>query len=234
MENVNQTGFIADDNRKEIDFEGTYKFWIKNKIFEYIDIGSNNNIFWSQTGTLRSWNSDNSVEAYFSNRVSIGYDYNNEYKLFEKDFYNYSHDITLGYNTEQWSFAQAGFSTGRNFDRDFSLISGGLRVKPVKNLSFEYTTSVIQFKPDTDSSSTYINVATVNYNFTKDIWIKVFAQNSTATNKVYVYGLFGWRFKPPFGALYFIYSHDQYDLSPVKYSSDNFFLKLTLPISILK
>ena len=233
-ENVNQTGFVTDDNRREIDFEGTYKFWIKNKVFEYIDIGSNNNIFWSQTGTLRSWNSDNSIAAYFTNRLSIGYDYNNEYKLFEKDFYNHSHGITLGYNTEQWSHARAGFSTGRNFDRDFNLISGGLRLKLVKNLSFDYTTSVIRFKPDTDSSSTYINVATLNYNFTKDIWIKVFAQNSTATDKVYIYGLLGWRFKPPFGALYLIYSHDQFVLDPSPYVSDNFFLKLTLPITIIK
>lgn len=233
-ENVNQTGFVTDDNRREVDFEGTYKFWIKNKVFEYIDIGSNNNIFWSQTGTLRSWNSDNSMEAYFTNKLSIGYDYNNEYKLFEKDFYNHSHGITLGYNTEQWSHARAGFSTGRNFDRDFNLISGGLRLKLVKNLSFDYTTSVIRFKPDTDSSSTYINVATLNYNFTKDIWIKVFAQNSTATDKVYIYGLLGWRFKPPFGALYLIYSHDQFALDPSPYVSDNFFLKLTLPITIIK
>jgi hypothetical protein len=233
-ENVNQTGFVTDDNRKEIDFEGTYKFWIKNNIFEYIDIGSNNNIFWSQSGTLRSWNLDNSVDAYFSNRVSIGYNYNNEYKLYEKDFYNHSHDFTLGYNTEQWSHAQIAFSTGRNYDRDFYLLSGGLRVKLLQNLSLDYTSSVVRFKLDTDSSSTYINVMTVNYNFTKDIWIKVFAQNSTVNEKVYLYGLFGWRFKPPFGALYIIYAHDQYLLTGVPFKSDSYFLKLTLPISILK
>jgi len=233
-ENVNQTGFITDDNRKEIDFEGTYKFWIKNKILEYIDLRSNNNIFWSQSGILRSWNLDNSINAYFSNRFSVGYNYNNEYKLYEKDFYNYSHDITLGYNTEQWSHGQIGFSTGRNYDRDFYLLSGGFRVKLVQNLSLAYTSSVIHFVPDTEMSSTYINVITANYNFTRDIWIKVFAQNSTVNEKVYIYGLFGWRFKPPFGALYLIYSHDQYDLTEGPYRSNSYFVKLTIPISILK
>jgi hypothetical protein len=233
-DNVNQTGFITDDDRREVDAEGTYKFWIKNKIFEYINIGSNNNIFWSQTGILRSWKTDNSLDVYFSNRISAGYIYNNEYKLFEKDFYNHRHDFTLGYNTEEWSHVQTGFSTGRNFDRDFYLYSGGFRVKPVKNFSLEYSSSYLRFVPDPDTSSTFINVVTVNYNFTNDIWIKLFAQNSTNNERIYVYGLFGWRFKPPFGALYFIYSHDRYQVPESPFISDSFFLKITLPITILK
>jgi hypothetical protein len=233
-ENVNQTGFITDDNRREIDFEGTYKFWIKNKVFEYVDVRSNNNIFWSQQGVLRSWNTDNSVDVYLSNRFSAGYSYNNEYKLYEKSFYNHRHSFTLGYNTEEWSHVQTSFSTGRNFDRDFYLYSGGFRVKPLKNLSLEYSTSYLRFVPDPDLSSTFINVLIANYNFTNDLWIKLFAQNSTENKRVYIYGLFGWRFKPPFGALYLIYSHDNFILTEVTQKSDSFFLKLTLPIAIVK
>jgi len=60
-ENVNQTGFVTDDDRKEIDSEVTYRFWIQNTFLEYINVGSNNNVFWSQAGILRSWNFDNSV-----------------------------------------------------------------------------------------------------------------------------------------------------------------------------
>ena len=233
-ENVNKTGFITDDDRKEIDFEGTYKFWLKNKVFEYINVRSNNNIFWSQSGTLRSWNLDNSVDVYFSNRISFGYNYNNEYKLYEKEFYNYAHEFNLGYNTEEWSNAVVGFSSGRNYDREYYLVSGGGRVKLIQNLSIDYTASVIRFTPDPDSSSTFINVITASYNFTRDIWLKVFAQNSTVNTKVYMYGLFGWRFKPPFGALYLIYSHDQFQLPDGIFKTDNFFIKLTLPISIIK
>lgn len=233
-ENVNQTGFITDDDRKEVDFEGTYKFWIKNNVFEYINVRSNNNIFWSQKGVLRSWNTDNSVDVYFSSRISAGYNYNNEYKLYEKGFYNHRHEFTLGYNTEEWSHVSTGFSTGRNFDRDFYLYSGGFRVKPVKNLSIEYNTSYLRFVPDPDSSSTFINVLTANYNFTNDLWIKLFAQNSTNNERIYIYGLFGWRFKPPFGALYLIYSHDNYVLAESPVRLDSFFLKLTLPIALVK
>ena len=233
-ENVNQTGFITDDNRREIDFEGTYKFWIKNNTIEYIDIGTNNNIFWSQSGILRSWNSDNSVQAYFRNRIGIGYNYNNEYKLYEKDFRNYRHEFTLGYNTAEWSYAQSAFSTGRNFDRVFYLVSGGFRIKPFRNFSLNYTSSYIHFAPDTTGSSTFMNVVTADYNFTRDLWIKLFAQNSTSDQSVYVYGLFGWRFKPPFGAVYIIYAHDQYKPEGSPFRSDSYFLKVTVPIAVLK
>jgi hypothetical protein len=44
----------------------------------------------------------------------------------------------------------------------------------------------------------------------------------------------GWRFKPPFGALYLIYSHDKYDENTGNPNSNNFFVKLTYPISLLK
>lgn len=233
-ENVNQTGFITDDDRREIDFEGTYKFWIRNGVFEYINAGSNNNIFWSQKGVLRSWNTDNSVSLYFSNRISAGYNYNNEYKLFEKDFYNHRHEFTLGYNTEEWSHISTGFSTGRNFDRDFYLYNGGFRIKPVRNLSLEYSTSYLRFVPDPDSGSTFINILTASYNFNSDLWIKLFTQNSTSNDMIYIYGFFGWRFKPPFGALYLIYSHDNYVLAENPVRLNSFFLKLTLPISVIK
>lgn len=233
-ETVNQTGFITDDNRREVDFEGTYKFWIRNKGIEYINAGSNNNVFWSQQGILRGWNTDNSVDVYLTNRFSAGYNYNNEYRLYEKGFYNMRHEFTLGYNTEEWSHVRAGFSTGRNFDRDFYLYRGAFRVKPMKNLSLEYSTSYLRFSPDPDSGSTFINVLTANYNFTNDLWIKVFAQNSTSNERVYIYGVFGWRFKPPFGALYLIYSHDNYKMAENHVQLDNFFLKLTLPIAVIK
>lgn len=96
------------------------------------------------------------------------------------------------------------------------------------------TANILQFSPDTDRSSTFINVVTVNYNFTKDLWLKFFTQNNTKNENGYVYGLMGWRFKPPFGALYLIYSHDKYDDNIGIPDSNNLFVKLTYPISLLK
>jgi len=62
----------------------------------------------------------------------------------------------------------------------------------------------------------------------------VFAQNNSAQDRVYFYGLFGWRFKPPFGAVYLIYSSDNKEIlaDPMRYESRTLFLKLTYPILI--
>jgi hypothetical protein len=236
QENVNQTGYVVDDDRREVDSDLSYRWWIRNSIFNYIEVETRNNVFWARTtGVLRSWNINESVEFYFQNRFSLSYRYNNEYKLFDKDYYNHRHSINLGYNTAEWSHALAGVSFGRNFDRDFQRYSLDGRAKITEKMALEYGGDLIRFTPDDENQSTFINVLSLNYNFTKDLWIKVFAQNSTSSSKIYFYGLAGWRFKPPFGALYLIYSHDQEaELMGDMQHADAVFLKFTLPIALIR
>jgi len=195
---------------------------------------SANNIFWSQKGILRSWYVTEFVNFYFRNKFNITYAYNNEYKLYEKDYYNHRHSFSLGYNTDEWSNARLGYTFGKNFDRDFYLISGEVSFKVSDKLSFELSSDYVNFSPDTTNSTTLINVISAQYYFTKDLWVKVFAQNSTNIERIYVYGLFGWRFKPPFGAVYLIYTRDQMQslLNNGTDQADIFFVKLTYPIKI--
>ncbi len=74
----------------------------------------------------------------------------------------------------------------------------------------------------------------IYYNFTKDLWIKVFAQNNLAIDRFYFYGTFGWRFKPPFGAVYLIYTRDEMTIPEEEgYQKGNIlYLKLTYPIVV--
>lgn len=233
-ETVNQTGFIPDDNRREIDGDVTYKWWLKNNTFEYIDFQSMNNIFWSISNTLRSWYITEMVNFYFKNKFNFEYAYNNEFKLYEKEYYNHKNSFSVGYNTDEWSHAFVNYTRGYNFDRDFDLFSGGGQVKLFQNLSLTYSANILNFNPDDENNSTFINVFGANYNFTKDLWLKLFAQNSTKDESIYFYGLAGWRFKPPFGSVYIIYSHDQFGENTGMPNTDNFFVKLTYPITILK
>ena len=235
-ENVNQTGYVVDDDRREVDSDFQYRIWIRNRIFQYIEIESRNNIFWARTnGYLRSWYLTEGIEYYLQNRFSFEYSYNNEFKLFDKKYYNHAHTFELGYNKAEWSHAEIGCSFGHNFDRDFLRFSIEGSIKLTDQLAAEYSGDLIRFTPDPDSSSTIINVVSLNYNFTKDLWVKVFAQNSTSSNKVYFYGMAGWRFKPPFGALYLIYSHDQESvIMDEPACADAIFLKLTYPISLVR
>ncbi len=234
MENVNETGFVRDDDRRELDGAIEYKWWLQNKVFEYIEVVSDNNIFWSQKGVLRSWYLIEYVNFYFRNKFNVTYTYNNEFKLYEKKYYNHKHAFSVGYNTDEWSRARLKYTFGKNFDRDFHLVSGDVSFKISDKFSLEFSSNYLKFNPDTTNSSTFINVITAQYYFTKDLWIKVFAQNNTNIDRIYVYGLIGWRFKPPFGAVYLIYTRDQMQLLPDenKLQADIFFLKLTYPIRL--
>ena len=175
------------------------------------------------------------MEFYLQNRFSFLYSHNNEYKLFDKSYYNYRNTFALGYNTAEWSHATISYSFGHNFDRDFQRLSVGGRMKLSEKLAAEYSGDLIKFVPDLEHQSTFINVLSLNYNFTKDLWIKVFAQNSTGNSKIYFYGMTGWRFRPPFGALYLIYSHDQEaELMGDLARADAIFLKLTWPLTIIR
>jgi Domain of unknown function (DUF5916) len=235
-ENVNQTGYVVDDDRREVDSDLSYRWWVRNRLFRYIEVDSRNNIFWARTtGVLRSWNTNQSLEFYFHNRFSLEYRYNNEFKLFDKEYYNHRHSFDLGYNTAEWSYAELGYSFGRNFDRDFKRLSLDGRLKLTEKMSLAYSGDLIKFTPDVEESSTFINVLTLNYNFTNNLWVKLFTQNSISSSKVYFYGLAGWRFSPPFGAVYLIYSHDQEaELMGDLAYADAFFLKITLPIALIR
>lgn len=233
-ENVNQTGFIVDDDRQELDGDITYKWWVQSNAIKYLYFGTANNIFWNHEGTLRSWYLTNQAKLYLQNKFSLRLLYNNEFKLFQKKYFNNRFNIELGYNTDEWSSVSLGYTFGRNFDRDFQLLSGQAKTKLTEKLALEYSFDLLKFQPDTNNSSTFINVLSVYYNFTNDLWVKVFAQNNTSFNRVYVYGMFGWRFKPPFGAIYLVYTRDE--LKPLdvpeKLNSDIVYFKLTYPIVI--
>lgn len=233
QDNVNQTGFIVDDDRHELDSDISYRWWLaRSNILKYLDVLTKNNIFWSHAGTLRSWYVTESIRLYLKNKFSADLMYNNEYKLFEKDYYNYKYGITLGYNTDEWSSVSLDYQTGRNFDRNLDLFTWTAKVKLSEKLSLDYTGNSIHFEPDTANYSTFLNVLSANYYFTKDLWVRLFAQNNSSQERFYVYGMAAWRFKPPFGAVYFIYSRDDlaYMLEHERRSEDVFYFKVTYPI----
>ena len=105
-----------------------------------------------------------------------------------------------------------------------------------KKLNLTYEFNLIKYKPNNNNESTTINVIGADYFFNKDLWIRVFTQGNSNINKYYFYGVFGWRFKPPFGAVYLIVSsdrYDEYDMMPTQTNEINsniIFLKATYPL----
>ena len=206
MDNVNETGFIRDDDMKEVDSDLIYRWWPRKGALRYMRFSSRNNIFWNHQHRLRSWYITEEIRTYFINRYSVDLSYNNEYKLYEKEFYNHRFGFEAGYNSDEWASKIIGFSWGRNYDRDFRLLSAGWRSKPLPGLSLHYTLNLLSYTPDPSGQTTTINVITVDYNFSRDLYCRILTQNNSADGLYYFYGLFAWRFQPPFGALYLIYT----------------------------
>jgi hypothetical protein len=94
---------------------------------------------------------------------------------------------------------------GRNFDSDFRLLGAAVRRKPTDELSLEYELSRLWLDPDPENASTYIHVLRGVYNFTPDLFIRVFFQTNTAIERTNVQAVFVWRYKPPFGTVQLAY-----------------------------
>jgi len=234
----NETGYLNDDNRNEFDSDLSYKWWIKESVFKYINFSTANNIYWNDDfSKFMSWNINETVQFYFTNKFNLDFRYNNEYRHITSentDYYNFYYSATLGYNTEAYNRATLIVRKGRSFDSDYYSIESGLQLKVFNKLAVEFKPRYIQFSPETkDFKTAFINSISTTYNFTNNLWIKFILQTNSSNDKIYVYGLTGWRFKPPFGYLYFIVNHTEYiDSNGVFQNKYIGFLKLTYPITI--
>jgi len=231
---VNGIGFIRDDNRRELDSAVEYNWWIKKSGVEFLKYFSNYNIYWNKTnGTLRSWEIIQELQLYFTNKLSLSTDFLKDYQLFEKGFHNYDLEFGIGYNTEEWSATEFSYQFGHNFDRDYWLITGETKFKVHDKLSVEYELRKLSFNPDEQVEGTWLNIATFNYQFTPDLFIRLFTQYRSANDRLYVYGLFGWRFKLPNSAIYFVYTRDDFDRPGLtRDNNEIFFLKLSYDVGI--
>ena len=111
------------------------------------------------------------------------------------------------------------------------------KFKLFDNLSLSYVFRHVTLSPDTDKRSTVQHLLTTEYNFTPDLYLRLFAQYNRLNERFYLYGLLGWRFSPPFGALYVAYTDDRFDefddlYQPVSRTDQRaFFTKLSVPLS---
>ncbi|OQX96081.1 hypothetical protein B6I21_02135, partial [candidate division KSB1 bacterium 4572_119] len=195
---------------------------------------SNYNVYWAKnSSTLRSWEIVEEFQVYFKNKFNLATNFVREYQLFEKGFHNYDVELKLGYNTEEWSSTKLELDFGRNYDRDYWMIIGSKNMKVSDEFSVEYEIRKLEFNPDPEAEGTWLNIATLNYQFTPDLFIRLFTQHRSATDRFYIYGLFGWRFKLPNSAIYFVYTRDDFDRPGLtREQNEIFFLKLAYDFSL--
>jgi hypothetical protein len=201
-----------------------------------------NNAFWSHDGELRNVNLNQWGAVTFLHKWLIGAGYTYHTELYEKRYNNSRWLVEGGYNQQSWNNTSWIIFGGRNFDRDFRQYVFRQKLKPMPELSLSYSLNRLIFSPDPDQSSTWLHVLTGDWNFTPDLWLRLFGQFNSRNRRAYFYGLLGWRFAPPFGALYVAYTADQYDewarlgelYDPLRHSQRTFFVKLTVPLELVK
>jgi hypothetical protein len=226
-DHVNAIGFVRDDNRREMDSAVSKDFWIRRGAVERIEYDSNYNAYWSQTNQLRSWRIDQGIGVELRNRWAIGWGYNEELQVFEKEFRNRQNAIFVGYNTREFQSASLTYSFGRSFDSDFDLWQLELRRKLGEALSVEYELTRLRLEPDPDVESTDIHVLRTVYNFTPDLFLKVFFQSSSAIDRKNAQVVFVWRYRPPFGTVQIAYERGTAAFGERSEQGNTLFLKLS-------
>jgi len=224
-DNANAVGFIKDDNRHELDSAIKKTFWLKKYGLDRIEYNSKYNIYWGMDKTLRSWDIFQSLTFDLKNKFSFKFLHNQGYKLYEKKFINYRSLLELGYNMREWHSAFISYEFGKNFDSDFTLISGRLSQNIFRNLSLEYNLTKLSFSPDPEDESTWIHVILANQYFTKDIFFKVFYQINSVINKKNLQIVFVYRFQPPFGLIQLAYQKGTAEHGEKGTQSHTLFLK---------
>jgi hypothetical protein len=226
-ENVNPIGQIRDDDRRELDGAVEKTIWISGSAAERVQYDSNYNVYWSQTGVLRSWQVDQGVTVDWRNRFTTAFDYTEEFKLFEDEFRNRQVGAEIGYNTREYQSVQVGYEFGKNFGSDYSLVSAELRQKLSDQLSVEYELERLTLSPDPEGDSTWIHVIRGSQFFTKDLFLRVFYQVNTSIERHNVQATFVYRYLPPFGTVQVVYQRGTAPFGQASNQGHTLFVKAT-------
>jgi hypothetical protein len=226
-DNLNVIGQIVEDDRREVDSHITKILWIRRGAFEQIRHDSNYNIYWGQTGVLRSWKVNQTMAVEFRNRMSTRVFWAEEFKLFEKEFRNRQAGVELGYNTREYQSVSTGLEFGRNFDSDYVLWTGSASYKLTAALSAEYSLERLELDPDPQRQSTWIHVIRANQFFTKDLFLRVFLQTNSAIERNNIQAVFVYRYLPPFGTLQVAYQRGTAAFGQRSTQGNTIFLKAT-------
>jgi len=238
QKNVNRVALVPQDNynRPFTWFSGEH--WIRRHGIDKISFNQGNDLAWHNNGDLQlvKIRSTEGVTFLSNWQVDFGGVYQTE--LFEKRFHNPSWTTDIIWNDRISKSARLTRTWGRNFERDFNQTSLTGAFKPVSGLSLSSSLTVLRFSPDSTNQETSLFDLTADYNFSPDFWFHLTGEYNSNNDRVYFYGLFGWRFRPPFGALYVAYTADRFDMPDSRLGRTlgrrdrALFVKLTVPLTI--
>lgn len=209
-DNVNEVGFIPDDNRKELDCALENAFVVKNGSLEQVRYDARYNVYRGMEGNLRSWEVEQGLTFDLKNKFSLTARHIQEFKaaddvLFEEDFRNHQTKFGIGFNTKEWEYAAFSFSFGRNFGEPFTMVEIGKNLNVTPNLAVEFHLARIYFGYGRNERNDYIHIIRATYHFTQKVSLKIFHQTHPQVHKTNTEFLFTCQFLPPSGFIQLAY-----------------------------
>lgn len=110
----------------------------------------------------------------FKNKISISLNGERSKRVEEEEFHNFGNSIWLGYNTEEWTSTEVSFTRGRNYGQKMKRLRGSTNIKPADSLSIQISIDNLRL----DETVSWINTVRLNYQFSKEMSLRVFGQMS--------------------------------------------------------
>jgi hypothetical protein len=225
--NVNAIGFLADDDRREVDAEAEHQIWFQNSSVEKLEGKVNYNRFWSQEGILRSWELETDVELVFTSGWQLGMSYVDGFERFEKEYSNSLASVQFGYDSRAGRAVFLEVGSGTNFDSDILLATLEAELKITNAWSVQYEGTWLDLDPDPELEGTWIHVFRTKYYVTNNLFATLFVQTNSAIDKENIQLLAVWRFRPPFGSLQVAYQRGTSEFGKPSDQGDTMFTKLS-------
>ena len=176
---------------------------------------------------LRSWELNTEVKVVFRSGWELEVEDVKEYEFFDKDYRNDLTEFKVGWDGRDGRSIFGTVGTGVNYDSDLRLYEIEAEWAFGERLRLEYSLTRLELDPDPENDTTWINVLNAVYAFNPDLYIKLFVQNNSATDKLNVQAVWEWRFIPPFGSVQVAFQRGTSDVGEESTQGNTLFTKLS-------
>jgi len=205
-QDFNVLGFLQDDDRKEFDTNFGHTIFFEEGVLERMRPSVNFGRYTSYNqGVLRGYALSPRLETVLRNGLEFELNYRNEYRLFEKGYYNQQTQLIAAWNGRDGRYIGANIATGTNFDNNLLLYGAEARWAFGDSLRLSYTLTRLELSPDYRNEDTVIHIFETTYTFNPDLFVRAFFQTNSVIAKENIQVLGVWRFNPPFGQLQIAY-----------------------------
>ena len=209
-DNVNEVGFIQDDNRRELDSGLGITFIRDKKKVEEFKYDFGYNVFWGMDGNLRSWQFEQEISAEFKSKFTLSARHIQEFKaqdnlLYERDFRNHRTTLGINFNAREWEYAILYLTVGKNFGWNFNMLDIRKNIHVSKTLDIEFNMARIYYMFGRSGLNDFVSSIRAINTFNEKLFVKIFYQYHSMIKKFNLELLVNYQLLPPSGFIQLVY-----------------------------